>query len=124
MSVALHVQRLDLSGDFEIPTEPLGMDVRDTSGRLVVKAGEIPTRSLLERLKRMGILEVYVRTQEASAPDYWQKWGEEWLKESRSRLLYMTPESGVMPEEFARFNRILSETVESFVRDKSHSADG
>jgi hypothetical protein len=124
MSVASHVQRLDLTGDFEVPTEPLAMDVRDANGRLVVKSGEVPSRSLLERLRKMGILEVFVRSPEASAPDYWQKWGAEWLEESRSRLLYLTPDIGVTPEELDRFIRILSEAVESFVREKNQSKAG
>ncbi|MDA8111396.1 MAG: hypothetical protein M0T83_02970 [Nitrospiraceae bacterium] len=124
MSVASHVQRLDLTGDFEVPTEPLAMDVRDANGRLVVKSGEVPSRSLLERLRKMGILEVFVRSPEASAPDYWQKWGAEWLEESRSRLVYLTPDIGVTTEELDRFIRILSEAVESFVREKNQSKAG
>ncbi len=124
MSVASHVQRLDLTGDFEVPTEPLAMDVRDANGRLVVKSGEVPSRSLLERLRKMGVLEVFVRSPEASAPDYWQKWGAEWLEESRSRLVYLTPDIGVTTEELDRFIRILSEAVESFVREKNQSKAG
>lgn len=124
MSVASHVQRLDLTGDFEVPTEPLAMDVRDANGRLVVKSGEVPSRSLLERLRKMGILEVFVRSPEASAPDYWQKWGAEWLEESRSRLVYLTPDIGVTTEELDRFIRILSDAVESFVREKNQSKAG
>lgn len=124
MSVASHVLRLDLTGDFEVPAEPLAMDVRDAKGRLVVKAGEVPSRPLLERLRKMGILEVFVQSKEAAAPDYWQKWGGEWLEASRSRLVYLTPEIGVPSEELDRFTRILSETVESFVRDKTQSKAG
>ena len=121
MSIASHLKRIDLTGDFDVPDDPLGMDVRDSAGRLVVKAGQPLSRPLLERLRKMGILEVYVQSAEASSPDYWPKWGEEWLAKARSRLVHLTPENGVIPEELDRFTRVLSEAVESYVGDKIHS---
>ena len=118
MPAPKHAERLDLTSDFDVPDEPLVMDVRDANGRLVVRAGERPSRSLLERLRKMGVLEVYVRTPEASAPDYWQKWGAEWLAQVRSQLVLLTPENGVSPEDLQRFDRVLSEAVEEFSREK------
>ena len=120
MSLASHLKRIDLTGDFDVPDAPLGMDVRDSAGRLVVKAGQTLSRSLLERLRKMGILEVYVQSAEASSPDYWVKWGEEWLAEARSRLVHLTPENGVISEELDRFVRVLSEAVDSYIGDKIH----
>lgn len=114
-----HAERVDLTSDFEVPSEPLAMDVRDSNGRLVVRAGELPSRSLLERLRKMGVLEVYVRTREAASPDFWQKWGEEWLAQARSQFVLLTPENGVVPAELQRFDRVLEEAIGEFSREKA-----
>ena len=49
--------RVDLTKDHSPPSEPLAVDVRDSQGRLVVRAGERVTSSLMDRLRKMGVLE-------------------------------------------------------------------
>ena len=110
--------RIDLTRDPLPPTEPLAMDVHDTQGRLVVRAGEQVTRSLLERLRKLGILEIFVTTPEASSVEYWKQWGEEWLQTVRGRMLLLTPDAGVPSEELDRFNIALEKAVTETVRQK------
>jgi len=111
--------RLDLLTTKEAPAEPLAVDVRDAQGRLVLKAGETVTMPLLDRLRKMGILEIFVANREANGSEYWNRWGEEWLKEVFDRLILLAPEGGAPDEALVRFRKVLSDAVSEFVRKKS-----
>jgi FAD/FMN-containing dehydrogenase len=101
----------------------LAVDVRDSQGRLVVRAGERVTSSLMDRLRKMGILEIFVTTSEASSADFWLRWGEDWLRTARSRLLLVTPETGVPKEMLDRFDGALENAVKETVRQRIRSME-
>ena len=115
--------RVDLTKDHSPPSEPLAVDVRDSQGRLVVRAGERVTSSLMDRLRKMGILEIFVTTSEASSADFWLRWGEDWLRTARSRLLLVTPETGVPKEMLDRFDGALENAVKETVRQRIRSME-
>jgi len=115
--------RIELTGDLSPPSEPLAVDVHDSHGRLVVRAGERVTRSLMERLRKMGVLEIFVLSREAAAPDFWPRWGEEWLRTARGRMQLLTPETGVPGEMLKRFDAALEKAVEETVRQRLRSQE-
>ncbi len=110
--------RIELKDDPPLPSEPLAVDVHDSHGRLVVRAGEQVTRSLMERLGKLGILEIFVTTTEAASPDFWPRWGEEWLRSARARMQLLTPESGVPREMLERFDAALEKAIGETVRQR------
>lgn len=110
--------RIELKDDLLPPSEPLAVDVHDNHGRLVVRAGEQVTRSLIDRLRKLGILEIFVTTAEAASPDFWPRWGEEWLRSARARMQLLTPEAGVPGEMLKRFDAALEKAVGETVRQR------
>jgi hypothetical protein len=110
--------RFNLLTETGVPSEPLAADVVDNQGRLIVKAGEPLTQSLIDRLRKMGILEIFITNKEAKGPDYWDRWGQEWFKEVVDRLVLLDPEGGICDESVLRFKRILSEAILEFVQQK------
>jgi len=115
--------RIELTKEHSPPAEPLAADVRDNQGRLVVRAGERVTASLMDRLRKMGILEIYVTTPEASSADFWLRWGEDWLRAARSRLLLLTPESGVPKDMLDSFDGALEKAVKETVHQRISSIE-
>ncbi len=115
--------RIELTKEPTPPSEPLAVDVHDSQGRLVVRAGERVTTSLMDRLRKMGVLEIFVTTSEASSADFWLRWGEDWLRMARSRLLLVTPESGVPKEMLDRFDGALEKAIKETVRQRIRSME-
>lgn len=118
MAVSRPSIRFDLMTETAVPSEPLAIDVKDGHGRLIVKAGQPLTQSLLGRLLKMGILEVFLVNKESQEADYWDRWGKDWYKEISDRLILLEPEGGLSDEAVVRFKRVLSEVIAEVVRQK------
>ncbi len=113
--------RIELTADLSPPDEPLAVDIRDGQGRLVLRAGEKVTQNLLERLRRIGILEIFVTSPIAHSEEYWKRWGESWLETARSRMVLLTPETGVHQKDLDGLRLALENAVAETVRKKIQS---
>lgn len=115
--------RFDLRSASVPPSVPLAVDVRDGQGRLIVTAGQTLTSPLVDRLRKMGIQEVFIVRSEERAPGYWERWGEKWLSEATARLMLLDPPDKGPDEKVddrvGSFKRILSEAVSEFVREEN-----
>ena len=110
-------ERYDLLSNKDLPRGPLALDVLDSQGRLIVRAGTELSETLVVRLRKMGILEVYIVTPEATEPGFWERWGQNWIRKAQESLALLEACEEGRAAELASFKRILQAAVTDFVAE-------
>lgn len=110
-------ERFDLLSNKGLPSGPLALDVLDLQGRLVMRAGTELSETILDRLRKMGILEVYIATPEASESGFWERWGQNWIRNAQERLALLDACEAGRADELASFKKVLQAAVTEFVAE-------